>query len=496
MTTLRRRILTIGIVLAMVLGMMPAMTFAEDEEVCTVKLHATSGSWDILDEEDPPVIEGDALVLEMDIDTELNYEYWNNDYYALEAPAGKALAGWTEEEGNPETMVIDQRVPYSETAGCVIEEDMELYAYWVQACTLTVNGNGCYVDGDWDDEGDLIDLKEEVDYVFPTGREIAIDELITNLDFQDFNENFNEALGIVGWSLDPDPPESFVLDHENNYTLTEDVTIYAFFSERERIDQIDVKVTAPKKGMVIDDDGNPQPAVTIIGENYRIQTYLDGDEYHEDCSWMVSDGEGGFDYYTGTIKEGQTYYAEINLEPCPGYYFDSENTVINVNGKELEDPYPYLCSEYAVLDVPFAFPWNDAPIYRLYNPKTKEHLYTSAKKEYDVLPGYGWKQEGVGWYAPKTGQSVYRLYNPKTKDHHYTCSANEAKVLTSSYGWKYDNNAKPVFKSGGNVNVYRLYNKSLKIGSHHLTTNKNEYNVLPKYGWKQEGVAMKATRTK
>ena len=133
---------------------------------------------------------------------------------------------------------------------------------------------------------------------------------------------------------------------------------------------------------------------------------------------------------------------------------------------------------------------NSVTIYRLYNPKTKEHLWTANAKEYDVLPGYGWKQEGIAWKAPASGTAVYRLYNPNTKDHHYTASANEAKVLTAQHGWKYDNNQKPVFYSGGKTPVYRLYNKSFKVGSHHLTKSKKEYDTLPSYGWKQEGIAL------
>ena len=140
-------------------------------------------------------------------------------------------------------------------------------------------------------------------------------------------------------------------------------------------------------------------------------------------------------------------------------------------------------------------------IYRLYNPKTREHLWTANSNEYKTLPKYGWKQEGSAWQAPKGStyagkacQAVYRLYNPKTKDHHYTANANEAKVLTSQYGWTYDNNKKPVFYSGGNVPIYRLYNKSFKVGSHHLTKSKKEYDTLPQYGWKQEGVALKCVQ--
>jgi hypothetical protein len=45
--------------------------------------------------------------------------------------------------------------------------------------------------------------------------------------------------------------------------------------------------------------------------------------------------------------------------------------------------------------------------------------------------------------------------------------------------------------SNGNVSVYRLYNQPLN-GMHHLTTDANEYKVLPKQNWAQEGVSIKA----
>ncbi|MBQ1383034.1 MAG: hypothetical protein IIY73_03905, partial [Solobacterium sp.] len=150
-------------------------------------------------------------------------------------------------------------------------------------------------------------------------------------------------------------------------------------------------------------------------------------------------------------------------------------------------------------------------IYRLYNPNTKEHLWTASKKEYDTLPGtgYGWKQEGIAWYAPKpdkaggetatwggdaTVKGVYRLFNKKTGDHHYTSDLHETEVLTTQYGWVYDNNAKPLFYSGGDIPIYRLYNKSFVRGSHHFTKSKKEYDTLPDYGWRQEGIAFRAAK--
>lgn len=133
-------------------------------------------------------------------------------------------------------------------------------------------------------------------------------------------------------------------------------------------------------------------------------------------------------------------------------------------------------------------------VYRLYNPNTNEHLYTTDKNEYETLwKKYGWGKEGVGWYAPTTGTAVYRLYQQGLDNHLYTTDLNEISVLTSKYGWKKDNGGKPVFYSGGSVPIYRVYNKNLN-GLHHLTTDLNEYNTLPKYGWAQEGIKLYAIK--
>ncbi|WP_394405098.1 hypothetical protein [Streptococcus sp. 20-1249] len=133
-------------------------------------------------------------------------------------------------------------------------------------------------------------------------------------------------------------------------------------------------------------------------------------------------------------------------------------------------------------------------IYRLYNNRNGEHLYTADANEKEVLfRQHGWGYEGESWYAPDAGQGspVYHLYNPGLQNHLYTTDTNEVNVLTSKHGWKKDNGGRPVFYSGGDAAIYRVYNKGLR-GLHHLTTDTNEYNVLPQHGWKQEGVKLNA----
>ncbi|KXU10577.1 hypothetical protein [Streptococcus gallolyticus] len=81
----------------------------------------------------------------------------------------------------------------------------------------------------------------------------------------------------------------------------------------------------------------------------------------------------------------------------------------------------------------------DTPMYRLYNPNSGEHFYTSSTYERDSLGSIGWKKEGVGWLAPDSGNPVYRLYNPnaRTGTHHYTLSGGERNSL-ASIGWRYE----------------------------------------------------------
>ncbi len=163
---------------------------------------------------------------------------------------------------------------------------------------------------------------------------------------------------------------------------------------------------------------------------------------------------------------------------------------INRYRSELTDCLGYL-SKYS---------GNKSLVYRLYNTKTSEHLYTTNFIEYRDLPEitYGdWVQENVAWYAPKSSKTpVYRLYNKVSGDHHYTTNANEVEVLCSEYGWTkegiafYSDDAKA-------VPLYRLYNGRLQRGQHHYTANTNERDALVEsYGWKDEAIGFYGVNAK
>ena len=88
---------------------------------------------------------------------------------------------------------------------------------------------------------------------------------------------------------------------------------------------------------------------------------------------------------------------------------------------------------------------NGIPVYRVYNPNSGEHHYTKSEKEKNKLVNLGWKDEGIEYQAISPSDErfdsvmpIYRLYNPNSKDagaHHYTKSEKERDKLIK-LGWK------------------------------------------------------------
>lgn len=124
-------------------------------------------------------------------------------------------------------------------------------------------------------------------------------------------------------------------------------------------------------------------------------------------------------------------------------------------------------------------------MYRLYNPNSGEHFYTSNINERNHLVSLYWNYEGIGWVAPKSGTPVYRLYNPNAGDHHYTTNVRERDMLVQK-SWRYEGIG---WQSGGSVPLYRQYNPNARSGSHNYTTSKSENDLLVRIGWKPEGIS-------
>ncbi len=128
------------------------------------------------------------------------------------------------------------------------------------------------------------------------------------------------------------------------------------------------------------------------------------------------------------------------------------------------------------------------PMYRLYNPNSGEHFYTSVNAEKKHLVSLGWRYEGIGWYAPSTSRTpVYRIYNPNAGDHHYTTSTGELNNLVK-LGWRYEGIGW-YSDDTKTVPLYRQYNPHAKSGAHNYTVSKEENTWLVGLGWRAEGIA-------
>ncbi len=127
-------------------------------------------------------------------------------------------------------------------------------------------------------------------------------------------------------------------------------------------------------------------------------------------------------------------------------------------------------------------------MYRMYNPNSGEHFYTSSGFERDSLVGAGWSYEGIGWIAPIDGVPVWRLYNPNAGDHHYTTSTVERDSLVGA-GWTSEGIG---WYSGGAYAVLRQYNPNAEAGAHNFTLNAEEDSWLASLGWSREGTGWHA----
>ena len=131
----------------------------------------------------------------------------------------------------------------------------------------------------------------------------------------------------------------------------------------------------------------------------------------------------------------------------------------------------------------------ESPMYRLYNPNSGEHFYTSSADEREIDVAAGWNYEGVGWVAPTTGTPVMRLYNPVAGEHHYTTSKDEADNLVAA-GWNLESDcAWYSAPAETGIPVYREYNPNQFAWNHNYTPNQEENDLLVKAGWQFEGIS-------
>ncbi len=126
------------------------------------------------------------------------------------------------------------------------------------------------------------------------------------------------------------------------------------------------------------------------------------------------------------------------------------------------------------------------PVYRLYHSRSHMHLYTLDENEKQTLLGSGWRDEGIGWFAPSAGAPVYRLFDPDSKDHLYTMDENEYTTLAGR-GWQQEGIC--WYSAGAEgIAVSRYFTTALTVGSHHFTADPAEQNALnASEAWNPEG---------
>lgn len=151
-----------------------------------------------------------------------------------------------------------------------------------------------------------------------------------------------------------------------------------------------------------------------------------------------------------------------------------------------------------------------ATVVRMYNKWTGEHLFTTNALEVADLEARGWQNEGTYWKAPAAPTDkehkdnakympVYRLYNPNSSDHLYTTDLVEYTNLMAA-GWngedvKFMSAATPDLQNKAKIGqpdvdaeaIYRQFNPNVTVGTHNYGGLAENKKVLDA-GWKADGV--------
>ena len=191
----------------------------------------------------------------------------------------------------------------------------------------------------------------------------------------------------------------------------------------------------------------------------------------------------------GKLAKGYTfteYTSEKATTEIPVYVNGTLVKHYNVDIEMLPDSQQFFVSVNYGLYTPTA---KDGTMFRLYNPNTGEHFYTSSGEEREIDIAAGWNYEGIGWIAPTSGTPVMRMYNPVAGEHHYTTNKDEADNLVAA-GWNLESDcAWYSAPAETGYPVYREYNPNQFAWNHNYTPSQEENDNLVKAGWQFEGIS-------
>ncbi|GAA3438888.1 hypothetical protein [Kutzneria kofuensis] len=138
-------------------------------------------------------------------------------------------------------------------------------------------------------------------------------------------------------------------------------------------------------------------------------------------------------------------------------------------------------------------PAGTVAFYRLWNPTTEHHLYTTSWAEVlRSIQDLGFKYEGsVGYVYPTKVPGTVELYRLRSgADHLYTASWEEMIEAIQHDGYKYEGVAAYVYptKAAGTIELYRLWHP---IAQDHFYTQvwSEVIESIQNNGYKYEGVA-------
>ena len=162
------------------------------------------------------------------------------------------------------------------------------------------------------------------------------------------------------------------------------------------------------------------------------------------------------------------------------------------DGKVIYEPGEVIPANTVNKDLVFHAQWEgqieDVPLYRLYNPFSYEHLYTTDAAEVSNLVSLGWKAEGQLCVTPGLSEKkAFRLYNPFTGEHLYTLDTFE-KDNCVAQGWKYEGVSFYSADESG-VQINRLFNPFETTNTHLYSSDPVEIAACVANGWRDEGAS-------
>ncbi|NLB55743.1 MAG: hypothetical protein GX811_08275 [Lentisphaerae bacterium] len=162
---------------------------------------------------------------------------------------------------------------------------------------------------------------------------------------------------------------------------------------------------------------------------------------------------------------------------------------------------PFSAHDTGYVKMPPTADSDSVPVFRFYSfgapESTYTHLWTINETERDVLMTWpSWTYEGIAWRAHTEEKDnttpLYRLYEPNIRRHLYTVNTTEYSALeaTSWQGEDVQYYVYPDDSVTGTIPAYRFYHSVNQ--NHHFTIDENEKDTIiatPEWGYTYEGIA-------